>query len=90
MAFKTNRVQASGVRSVVFDADYVSATHSKALRIKNIDTVGIAYIGGSDVSILNGYPLNPGEEVTVQLTDADPLHCISPTTANLAILSDRH
>ena len=49
---------------------------------------GTLYIGGSDLTVANGYRLDNGDKITINVGDHEALYAItSAGTANLYVLS---
>jgi len=49
---------------------------------------GTLYIGGSDLTVANGYKLDNGDKITINVGDHEALYAITSSgTANLYVLS---
>ena len=49
---------------------------------------GTLYIGGSDLTVANGYRLDNGDKITINVGDHEALYAITSSgTANLYVLS---
>lgn len=62
--------------------------------IKNLsylsgETATTVYIGGSGVTVANGYPLDPGESINTQSNAAVHAICNGADTCKMASFSDR-
>lgn len=76
----------SAVRlSSVSDSD--SNPGFRDLHVRNTGATATAYIGGPDVTILNGYPLAPGASLSLARVMPDsPIYAVAAMLVGVAVL----
>lgn len=87
MAIKTAVVTATTTAAAVTATDS-DDLRGQGLVFKNTGPTNTAYLGGSDVTAANGYPIAPGEALTLNAASSGdaPYLITSTSTTTVAVL----
>lgn len=62
------------------------ATTTGVILVASSNNVGTTYVGGSDVTTANGYPLEPGQSFSASVTNANVLYIIGTASDTVRVM----
>lgn len=88
MPIKTTATSATTTAAQLVDAANASATSPLGVYVANVGSTTI-YLGGSDVTTSNGFPVLGTTSVQLYLQPGDNLWAVATTSTNLRVLQQR-
>ena len=83
---KSSRVTISNTAQKLSIPEPIDSFLGQTIGMKNVDPSATVYLGGSDVTVYNGFPLYAGEQMSIELEQPQDLYVITVATAELAVL----
>lgn len=77
MAIISDVEATSTTRELLWTATNGHAEAPQGIAIQNVDSTDTVYVGGEDVTTSNGYPLAPGEAISLDLIVGDEVWVIA-------------
>lgn len=68
---------------------YVETTDAikgQTVAIRNLSSAAVLYIGANDVTTSTGFPIEPGEQFAITMTETQQVYAVTATTCAAALL----